>query len=281
MCKIIKKYIFQRYKYQLKDKNTMFSYRILITSLLTSVIYITLSSFTPVNPINPKGFVVNTVVIDAGHGGKDPGAGQGREKRYALDIALKLGKKISSTYPDVKVVYTRDKDVFVPLHERAAIANRNKADLFISIHCNSHSRSSANGTETYVMGLHKSEDNLNLAKKENSVIMLEEDYKKTYKGFNPESPLAHIMLANYQHAFMAQSTKFASSVENHFSKMSSMKSRGVKQAGFLVIWETTMPSVLIETGFLTNPADARVLASESGRDKIATAIFKAFEEHKR
>ena len=255
----------------------MFSYKIFTASILTGLFYFGLSAFTP----NPKGFLINTVVLDAGHGGKDPGAGNGREKRFALDITLRVGKKIQEAFPDVKVIYTRDKDVFIPLHERAAIANRNKADLFISIHCNANTKSYIKGTETYVMGLHKTQDNLDLAKKENNVILLEADYKKTYKGFNPQSPLAHIMLANYQHAFMAQSTLFASKVEKHFANVTGMKSRGVKQAGFLVIWETTMPSVLVETGYLSNADDAKVLASESGREELATAIFNAFEEYKR
>ena len=222
---------------------------------------------------------VKTVVIDAGHGGKDPGTGGGKEKRFALDIALRLGKMIKQNAKDVEVIYTRSSDVFIPLNERAAIANRNQADLFISIHCNAHTASSASGTETYVMGLHKSEANLNLAKRENNVILLEDNYKKSYKGFDPNSPLAHIMLANFQSAFMEKSTDFAAKVESNFSK-NGLKSRGVKQAGFLVIWETTMPSVLIETGYLSNPSDAATLASETGREKIAKAIYSAFDSYK-
>jgi N-acetylmuramoyl-L-alanine amidase len=222
---------------------------------------------------------VRKVVIDAGHGGKDPGTGNGREKRFALDIALKLGKQIKAEMNDVEVVYTRDSDVFIPLNERAAIANREKADLFISIHCNAHTTPNASGTETYVMGLHKTEANLNLAKRENNVILMEEDYTKSYKGFNPNSPLAHIMLTNYQSAFMNQSMDFASRVESEFVNHG-YKSRGVKQAGFLVIWETTMPSVLIETGYLSNPGDAKMLASEAGRQKTAQAIYKAFRSYK-
>ena len=260
----------------------MFSYKIFYASALTVLFYLVLSSFTPENPGGrTNGYAINTVVLDAGHGGKDPGAGQGREKRFALDITLKVGKKIKETFPDVNVIYTRDKDVFVPLHERAAIANRNKADLFISIHCNANTKPHIKGTETYVMGLHKSQDNLDLAKKENNVILLEEDYKRTYKGFNPESPLAHIMLANYQHAFMSQSTNFAAKVEKHFAHVTGMRSRGVKQAGFLVIWVTTMPRVVFETGYLSTADDSRVLASEKGREEIADAIFKAFEEYKK
>jgi N-acetylmuramoyl-L-alanine amidase len=224
---------------------------------------------------------LKTIVLDAGHGGKDPGAGNGKEKKYALDITLKLGKKINANYPDVKVIYTRDKDIFVPLHERASIANKNKADLFISIHCNANPHSKQlEGTETYVMGLHKTQENLDLAKKENNSILLEENYAKSYKGFNPKSPLAHIMLANYQNAFMNQSMLFASKVEKNMTKVGH-KSRGVKQAGFIVIWETTMPSVLIETGYLTNASDAKLLDTNEGRDKIALAIFKAFEEYKK
>ncbi|MFT5885279.1 MAG: N-acetylmuramoyl-L-alanine amidase [Arcticibacterium sp.] len=236
-----------------------------------------LFSFSPVR-IYP-GNTIQKVVIDAGHGGKDPGTGNGREKRYALDIALKLGKKIKANIKDVEVIYTRDSDVFIPLNERAAIANKNKADLFISIHCNAFSSSRASGTETYVMGLHKTEANLALAKRENNVILLEDDYSKTYKGFNPNSPLAHIMLANYQNAFMNQSMDFAAKVEDQFVKHG-QKSRGVKQAGFLVIWETTMPSVLIETGYLSNPSDAKKLSSESGRENIAKAIYSAFNSYK-
>ncbi|MGR3811864.1 N-acetylmuramoyl-L-alanine amidase family protein [Jiulongibacter sp. NS-SX5] len=222
---------------------------------------------------------VKKVVIDAGHGGKDPGTGGGKEKRYALDIALKLGDKIKKEMKDVEVIYTRNSDVFIPLNERAAIANRNKADLFISIHCNAHTTPNASGTETYIMGLHKTEANLNLAKRENNVILMEDNYQKSYKGFNPNSPLAHIMLANYQSAFMNQSMDFASRVESQF-RHQGYKSRGVKQAGFLVIWETTMPSVLIETGYLSNPSDARVLASETGRTRKAEAIYQAFRSYK-
>lgn len=223
---------------------------------------------------------IKTIVLDAGHGGKDPGAGNGKEKKYALDITLKLGSKIEEKYKNIKVIYTRDKDVFVPLHERAAIANKNKADLFISIHCNANPHStSLRGTETYIMGLHKTQENLDLAKAENNVILYEDNYSKSYKGYNPKSPLAHIMMANFQNAFMKQSLDFASKVEKNIVKQGH-KSRGVKQAGFIVIWETTMPSVLIETGYLTNSQDAKILATEAGRDKIAEAIFKAFSEYK-
>ncbi|UBM58062.1 N-acetylmuramoyl-L-alanine amidase [Marinilongibacter aquaticus] len=223
--------------------------------------------------------IVKKVVIDAGHGGKDPGTGYGKEKRYALDIALRVGRKIEKSFKDVEVIYTRKTDVFIPLHERAEIANKAMADLFISIHCNAARSRSAYGTETYIMGLHKTEANLELAKRENNVILMEDNYKKSYKGFDPNSPLAHIMLANFQSAFMHQSMDFAMHVEKEFAKNGN-KSRGVKQAGFLVIWETTMPSVLIETGYLSNSDEARKLGTEEGRENIATSIFNAFYTYK-
>ncbi len=242
--------------------------------LLTACIFFSFSTLRS-KPFN----AIDKVVIDAGHGGKDPGTGGGKEKRYALDIALRLGDKIKENYKNVEVIYTRNNDTFIPLNERAGIANRNLADLFISIHCNAASSPGAYGTETYVMGLHKSDANLELAKRENNVILLEENYKKSYKGFDPNSPLAHIMLANYQSAYLSQSMDFASRVEEQFARNGN-KSRGVKQAGFLVIWETTMPSVLIETGYLSNASDARKLGTESGRENIAEAIYKAFDSYK-
>lgn len=249
--------------------------KIALAWLFTAAIFL---GFTSRTNYSARG--LKTVVLDAGHGGKDPGTGNGKEKKYALDITLKLGEKIEENFSNVKVIYTRNKDVFVPLHERAAIANKSKADLFISIHCNANPHSkSLRGTETYVMGLHKTQENLDLAKNENNVILYEENYKKSYKGYNPASPLAHIMLANYQNAFMNQSLEFAAKVEKNMSKVGH-KSRGVKQAGFIVIWETTMPSVLVETGYLTNSEDSNLLSTTNGREKVALAIFRAFEEYK-
>ncbi|MFN3589684.1 MAG: N-acetylmuramoyl-L-alanine amidase [Spirosomataceae bacterium] len=225
---------------------------------------------------------LKTVVIDAGHGGKDPGARSkyGLEKVFALDMALRFGKKIEQQFPAIRVIYTRKDDTFIPIHERAAIANKNKANLFVSIHCNANPYSSAiHGTETYVMGLHKSTDNLEVAKQENRVVLLEENYRKSYKGYNPNSPIAHIMLANYQSSFIQQSISFASKVEKH-SKKYGNTSLGVKQAGFLVIWETTMPSVLFEAGYLTNDKDGHLLASTAGRERMAQTLFAAFQEYK-
>lgn len=226
---------------------------------------------------------IHTVVLDAGHGGKDPGClgRKTRESRVVLQLVLQLGRKIKQEMPNTRVIYTRSTDHFVELAERSAIANRSRADLFISIHCNaSPSSHKVYGTETYTMGLHKTNGNLDVAKRENAVILKEENYQQTYKGFNPNSPLAHIMLANYQHAFMGSSINFAEKVERSFRNNAERKSNGVKQAGFLVLWRTTMPSVLIETGFLTNPTEEDYLMSEHGQTEISTAIYKAFAQYK-
>ncbi len=225
---------------------------------------------------------IKTIVIDAGHGGKDPGTHHSKlqEKDIALSVTLKLGKKIQEQLPDVKVIFTRKTDIFIPLHERAAIANKNKADLFICIHVNANPHSSAlSGSETYVMGLHKTEENLELSMRENEVILMEDNYKKNYKGYDLNSPMANIMLANYQNAFMKESVKLASMVEKQFPKVGH-RSRGVKQAGFQVLWQTAMPSIYVETGYLTNEKDKKILGTVSGQDKLAEAIFKAVKAYK-
>lgn len=224
---------------------------------------------------------IKTVVIDAGHGGHDSGClgSSAKEKIIALDVALKLGAMIEEKFPDVKVVYTRKTDEFVELHERAAIANRNHADLFICIHCNSGGPS-AFGVETYVMGLHKTDDNLNVAKRENASILLEKDFKQKYDGFDPNSPEANIVFSLYQNAYLSQSLKFASAVQQQAEEYAGRFNRGVKQAGFLVLYRTAMPSVLIETGFLTNSSEEKYLLSEKGQNNIASSVFKAFEEYK-
>ncbi|GAB4015041.1 hypothetical protein GCM10028773_03690 [Spirosoma koreense] len=226
---------------------------------------------------------VRTIVLDAGHGGKDPGT-HGRyvkEKDINLDLILQLGRKIKKNHPNVRVIYTRSSDHFVDLYERGAIANRNRADLFISIHCNaSPSSSRVYGTETYTLGLHKTERNLDVARRENAVILQEKNYQQTYKGFDPNSPLATIMLANYQHAFMGSSINFAEKIEKSFRHNADRKSNGVKQAGFIVLWKATMPSVLIESGYLTNPAEENFLRSDEGQEAISEAIYKAFARYK-
>lgn len=223
---------------------------------------------------------VRTIVIDAGHGGKDPGChGQSaHEKNVCLSIALKLGNFIEKNFDDVEVIYTRKTDVFVELHERARIANKNEADLFICIHANS-GQSKASGAETYVMGLHKSEANLKVAERENSSILMEEGYKQNYQDFDG-SPEAIIAMSITQAEYLKQSADFASKVQKQFKALG-RKDRGVKQAGFLVLYKTTMPSVLIETGFLTNAAEEKWLANDANQEKMANGIFKAFVAYKK
>ena len=235
------------------------------------------------NHIGTKGYKVKKVVIDAGHGGHDPGAlgSYSKEKDLALKLALRLGRLIERNMKDVKVIYTRKKDEFVTLHERAQVANKNNADAFISIHCNAMpNKKSTHGTETYTMGLHTSQHNLAVAKKENSVILLEEDYQKNYQGFNPKSPEAHIMLELYQSAYNENSLMLAQNIEHQFKSQIGRNSRGVKQAGFLVLWKTTAPSVLVEAGFMTHPQEEKYLNTSAGQHKIASGIFRAFRDYK-
>ncbi len=230
-----------------------------------------------------SGPVLKTICLDAGHGGKDPGAlgkAGGREGIITLEIILELGKQLQEAMPDLNIIYTRKTNVFVDLFERANIANRNKADLFISVHCNASVNRNAYGTETYTMGLHKTEGNLNVAKRENSVILQEKDYETNYQGFDPSSPLAHIMLANFQSAFMASSINFASMVQENFEKNNGRRNLGVKQAGFIVIWRTAMPSVLVETGFITNANEEAYLKSSSGQKEIAKSIVDAVKKYR-
>jgi N-acetylmuramoyl-L-alanine amidase len=237
------------------------------------------SSFTVGNRA-PK-YQIKTIVIDAGHGGHDSGClgSSSQEKHIALAVSLKLGEMIEKYFPEIKVIYTRKTDVFIELHERAAIANRNKADLFICIHCNS-GPSAAFGAETYVMGLHKTTDNLSVAKRENSSILLEKNYKTNYDGFDPNSPEANIIFSLYQNTFMNQSLLFASYLQKQFEQNSGRFNRGVKQAGFLVLFRTTMPSVLIELGFLTNRTDEKFLASAKGQESMAQSILLSFQSYK-
>ena len=225
---------------------------------------------------------VSVVVIDAGHGGKDPGA-QGikvNEKDVALGIALKLGGLIQKNIPDVKVIYTRETDVFVELFQRAEIANKNQADLFISIHVNSNPNSNPDGVETYFMGETKAKDNLELAKKENDVILIEDNYSSRYEGYDPKSAESVIIFSLFQKTYQAQSFNFASYVQTQFKEHARRVDRGIKQAGFLVLWKTVMPSVLVETGFISNPAEAKFLKSEHGQDMLASSIYKAFRKYK-
>jgi N-acetylmuramoyl-L-alanine amidase len=226
---------------------------------------------------------IATIVIDAGHGGHDPGciAHGVKEKEVTLAIALSIGSKLKEQYPDVKIIYTRTGDKFVELWERAAIANRNNADLFISIHCNSAKNTSIHGTETFAMGLHKAEGNLEVAKRENDVVLLEDNYIEKYEGFDPSSPESHIYFSLFQNSHMDQSIRLAAKVEKHVAKADERPSRGVKQAGFVVLWKTKMPSILIETGFLSNKKDREFLSSKAGVDEMSTAIANAVIDYKK
>ncbi|MNK12878.1 N-acetylmuramoyl-L-alanine amidase AmiB precursor [compost metagenome] len=222
---------------------------------------------------------IKTIVIDAGHGGKDPGChgASAHEKNVCLAMALELGRKIKEAYPEIKVVFTRDKDVFVELDDRAKIANKANADLFICIHANAAS-STAYGTETYVLGLHKTEAQSKIADRENSTIYLEADKGEKYKDFDM-SPDAIIARQLQLSVFLDQSIIFASKLQNEFKSIGRYD-RGVKQAGFIVLYKTTMPSVLIETGFLTNKDEEKFLADPEGQNKMAGAMFIAFEKYK-
>ena len=236
------------------------------------------------NEIPYNGYQIKTIVLDAGHGGKDAGCSghKSKEKHIALNLVLKLGKAIEQQFPYINVIYTRKTDVFIPLYKRAAIANKNSADLFISIHCNALSRKAphVHGSETYVMGLHTAEHNLDVARRENESILLEDDYQKNYQGFDPNSDEGHIFLTMFQNAFLDKSIQFAEKVESKIKVRAKRKSRGVKQAGFVVLKETTMPSVLIESGYLTNSNEEAFLSTNSGQNKMANAIFEAFVEYK-
>ena len=231
-----------------------------------------------------RGEKITTVVIDPGHGGKDSGAlgAISKEKDLNLTVALLTGDYIKKNLPDVKVIYTRERDQFVSLNERAMIANRNNADVFISIHCNSTDSKSASvvGAETFVLGEHKNAANLEVAKKENSSILYEEDASEQYGDFDLNSPEAYIALSLFQSEYLNQSLQLAANVQEQFSKRVGRKDRGVQQAGFLVLWKTAMPSILIELGFISNATEERFLASEAGQIYMASAIYRAFRDFK-
>ncbi|TAH20402.1 MAG: N-acetylmuramoyl-L-alanine amidase [Cytophagales bacterium] len=247
----------------------------LFASCLTLVSYI---------PLNIKPNKVQKVVIDAGHGGKDSGCfgKKLQEKDVCFAVAMEVGVLIKANFPDVQVVYTRTKESqFVELRERARLANREHGDLFMSIHCNAAASTSVSGTETYIMGLNEAElESEDVALRENSAILNEIDYLEKYDGFDPESPMSHIILANYQNTFQTNSLRFAANIEHEFEETAQRKSRGVKQSSFVVLWKTAMPSVLVEVGFLTNQEEENYLANTNGKKNIAYGLFKAFENYK-
>jgi len=225
---------------------------------------------------------LSVIVVDAGHGGKDPGAvgKNSMEKNIVLSIALKFGRMINDKYPDIKVIYTRNSDEFIELYRRAKIANENKADLFISIHCNSSKNSEPYGSETFVMGINKTRANLEVARKENSSILYEENYSKQYEGYDPYSPEATIIFSLYQNLFLDQSLDLATRIQKYFTKSFSLVDRGIKQAGFLVLYNVTMPGVLVEAGFISNPEEEMLLKLPEGQQKVAQSLYKAFCEYK-
>lgn len=229
----------------------------------------------------PKNNGNRVIVIDPGHGGRDPGAlgSFSYEKNITLAISLKVGQYIQDNIENVKVIYTRNSDSTVDLEERPRIANRNNADLFISIHANWAKSNSITGAETYVMGLAKDQANLEVAMKENEVILLEDDYSTKYEGFDPKSPESYIMFTLMQNIFLKQSTDLASKIQTQFREKIDRHDRGVKQAGFWVLFTTKMPSVLIETGFVTNLNEEKYLNSKAGQDYIASAIFRACRDY--
>ncbi len=236
----------------------------------------------PTDTMAQRGSKIRTVVIDAGHGGKDPGAVGRRvkEKDIVLDVALRTGEYIKQNLRDVKVIYTRSKDEFIELHRRAAIANENDADVFISIHCNSVGNPSVYGAETFVMGDHRNKANLEVAKLENAAILLEENADDQYGGFDPNSTAAYIALSLYQSTYKSQSILLAQKIQEQFTKRVGRKDRSVQQAGFLVLYKTTMPSVLVELGFISHANEEGFLMSEEGKSYMASAIYRAFKEYK-
>ena len=249
--------------------------------LLIATIVLTICTGFNTADAQKKQTYKHTVVLDAGHGGHDTGAigKKGREKDVVLSIALKVGDYIKKNTPDTRVIYTRDDDFFVPLDERAAIANKNNADLFVSIHANSNKNTKPFGTETFAMGLHKSQGNLEVAQKENSVIVMEQDYNTKYEGFDPSSAESYIIFSLMQNVYLDKSLKLASMVQDEFREKAKRADRGVKQAGFLVLWHTKMPSVLIETGFISNEEEEKYLMSANGQDYLASAIYRAIRDY--
>lgn len=228
---------------------------------------------------------IKTIIIDAGHGGKDPGCiGHNNvyEKDIALDIALKFGKLLEDSVKGLKVLYTRKNDKFIELYQRAALANNNNADIFISIHCNYNPVNTLHGFESYIMGTHKTAANLEVSKRENESVLLEKDYSKNseYGGFDPSSPESDIIFSLYQNAFMDQSARLASNVHESVKQNRVIHTKEVKQAGFLVLWKTAMPSILIETGFLSNANDLTLLNSEEGRSKLAYSMMLGFRNYR-
>lgn len=243
-------------------------------SYLGRVLFVALLTVFIASDMKSQSF---TVVLDAGHGGRDPGClgKNSQEKDLALDVTLLAGKKLRALFPQINIIYTRDRDEFIPLQKRAKIANDAQADLFVSIHCNyAPGKPHVVGTETFVMGLHRAASNLEVVKRENAVIELEQD-TEVYSDLDPNSPIGHIILENRQHANLDQSIQVASYIQEEFTEGLHRNNRGVKQAGFLVLYHTAMPSVLIELGFLSNLEEEAYCMSKEGQNDLANAISRA------
>jgi len=255
-----------------------------VKNIIRSGLIIALFVLGSFNTLEVRDIHVDVVVIDAGHGGKDNGTSGSfsKEKDVALQIAMELGETIKQYLKDVEVIYTRNTDEFIGLKERATVANKKGADLFISIHCNAveANKERSYGTETWVMGLHKSEANLEVAQRENSVILLEENNSEKYEGFDPNDPQSYILFSLYQNANLENSLNLADKIETQFTERVGRHSRGVKQAGFVVLYQTSMPSVLVEVGFLTNNKEEKYLNDKLGQTYIASGIFRAFRDYK-
>ncbi|WP_297336967.1 N-acetylmuramoyl-L-alanine amidase [Algoriphagus sp.] len=258
-----------------RSKNKKF-----IISLILLIPFV-FGGFIPNETMMPA-FRMKKIVLDAGHGGKDPGnlGSKSREKDINLAVTLLVGKYIEENLPDVEVVYTRKDDSFPTLKERPQIANNNKADLFVSIHSNSAPNRSAYGTETFVMGTKHFEANFDIVKRENSVILLEENYEENYEGFDPASPESYMMFNLMSKAFFENSVTLADQIETQFKDRVGRKSRGVKQGPFYVLWTPSMPSVLVELGFLSNSNEERFLMSKTGQEYMASAIFRSIRDYK-
>lgn len=251
-------------------------HKYIIVLIVVFLFYTSNKAYSQNNPY------IKTVVIDPGHGGKDPGTvgKYGCEKDLVLDVSLRVGAYIEKYIPNVKVIYTRSTDVFIELRNRAKIANTNNADLFISIHANGVDSPKPFGTETFVMGLDKESKNFNVVKKENSVILQEDDYQDQYGDFKPNSAESYIALTLFQNTHVTQSLRLAQLVQNQFRDRVGRKDRGVKQAPFWVLWTNKSPSILIELGFVSNPEEGKFLFSEQGKDYLASAIYRAFKQYK-
>lgn len=249
---------------------------------LISIVLISYHSFSNNIDDEDEPLKIKTIVIDAGHGGKDPGAvcKLGNEKDITLAVSLKLAEYFEKYMPEVKVVLTRKTDVFVELHKRAEIANNSKADLFISIHVNANKSPNPSGSETLVLGLHRAKENFETAVRENAVILIEDDYNAKYEGFDPNSPESYIIFSLMQNVNFDQSITLAAKVQEQFKDRAKRSDRGVKQQGLLVLARTSMPGVLIELGFLSNPSEAKFLFSKNGQEVLASAIFRAIRNYK-